>query len=616
MRLAEKFRRTLGRACAFLRNRDANVAMMFALSLIPVTIAAGAGLDLTRAMIVKSNLTEALDAAALSVASTSGLSQNQMTAQAQNYFNANYRADANYGTPASVVVTPGTQQVTVSTSVPMPTTLMGIAGIHTVNVTASSTVVWGQNKLWVSLVLDNTGSMTQADATGTTKMTALKTATHQLLTILQNASSNAGDVRVAMIPFSKDVNVGTANAGVTWIDWTDWEAAPANSTPSSSVGPGSNCPYSWNGNGFACAPSAANDPACTNNVWSNDCVSKVPSSGLICPSQALASASTGKGGHYYNGCYNSVHSQTLTTTTNVAKPVTTVQTCKQTGSGTITCTTNSGSPTTGSSTTTTTTATTNGYTGDSTTATSATASTTSDGTKSCTGTGNNKKCTWTRTIVDTTTVKTIVKTGTGSWNHTWVVNSRTTWTGCVMDRTQNYDTNTTAPTTTATRFSAENSVNCLSSVVVPVGYDWADLSTKVDAMAAGGTTNQTVGLAWGMHALTAAEPLNAPTLPANTKKYIIIVSDGLNTQNRWSGDGFNQETDVDARMAIACTNAKAAGYTIYAVFVDLGGTQGNSDTLEDCATDNSKYFDLTTSGALITTLNAIGQSITNLRVAM
>jgi Flp pilus assembly protein TadG len=105
MSVGSIFRLIAERARAFSRNRDANVAMMFALSLIPVTIGAGAGIDLARAMIVKSNMTEALDAAALSVASTTGLNQSQMVTQAQNYFNANYKVDASYGTPAPVSVT-------------------------------------------------------------------------------------------------------------------------------------------------------------------------------------------------------------------------------------------------------------------------------------------------------------------------------------------------------------------------------------------------------------------------------------------------------------------------------------------------------------------------------
>ena len=92
MRFADQIRTVLKRARAFLGNRDANIAMMFGLSLIPVTIAAGAGLDLTRAMIVRSNLTEALDAAALAAGSQPSLSQDAMRVVAQNYFNANYKA--------------------------------------------------------------------------------------------------------------------------------------------------------------------------------------------------------------------------------------------------------------------------------------------------------------------------------------------------------------------------------------------------------------------------------------------------------------------------------------------------------------------------------------------
>ena len=72
----------------------------------------------------------------------------------------------------------------------------------------SSTVVWGQSKLWVALVLDNSGSMSQGDSGGS-KMTALKNASNQLLTILQNAAANAGDVQVSITPFVKVVNVGT-----------------------------------------------------------------------------------------------------------------------------------------------------------------------------------------------------------------------------------------------------------------------------------------------------------------------------------------------------------------------------------------------------------------------
>ncbi|MBU6444960.1 MAG: pilus assembly protein TadG, partial [Alphaproteobacteria bacterium] len=62
------------------------------------------------------------------------------------------------------------------------------------------------DQLWVALVLDNTGSMSETDNTGTSKIDALKTVSHQLLTMLQNASANPGDVKVSIVPFNRDVN--------------------------------------------------------------------------------------------------------------------------------------------------------------------------------------------------------------------------------------------------------------------------------------------------------------------------------------------------------------------------------------------------------------------------
>jgi hypothetical protein len=69
----------------------------------------------------------------------------------------------------------------------------------------------------VALVLDNTGSMSQYG-----KLTALKTATNNLLSQLQSAATQNGDVYVSIIPFVKDVNVDPVNHTANWIDWTDY----------------------------------------------------------------------------------------------------------------------------------------------------------------------------------------------------------------------------------------------------------------------------------------------------------------------------------------------------------------------------------------------------------
>jgi Flp pilus assembly protein TadG len=540
MSIGSKICTFVGRARSFLRNRDANVAMMFGLSVIPLTVAAGAGIDMTRAMIVKSAMTEALDAASLAVGSTPGLTQAQMNTLAQNFFTANYRVDSSYGTPAAVTVTPNGQSVTVSTHVPMPTILMTIVGMNSMDVNSSSTVVWGQTKLWVSFVLDNTGSMTQTDGTGTSKISALKTAVSQVLTMLQNASNTPGDVQAAIIPFSKTVNVGTANVSSPWIDFTDWLAAPAGGAPANTKGPGDTCPWTTGANGFKCQSTPTNGSATTGTIPNAGAFK-----GYICPSVvSVYNAATGQGGHYFNGCYTSVA---------------TGGTVQVSSGNAATC---------------------NGYTNC-----------------TCTGAGAAKKC------------------KANTYNHVWTTNNTSTWSGCIMDRTQSNDVENTSPASAATDFPAENTQSCVPSVLMGLSDDWAGLNTEVNNMSAGGSTNQTIGLDWGWMAQTQGNPLNAPALPANTTQYIILVSDGLNTQDRWSGDGTNEDAGTDARMALACTNAKAAGFIIYAVFVDLNGTQGNSTVLQNCATDANKYFDLTTSGAIITTLNAIGQEITNVRVS-
>jgi hypothetical protein len=180
-----------------------------------------------------------------------------------------------------------------------------------------------------------------------------------------------------------------------------------------------------------------------------------------------------------------------------------------------------------------------------------------------------------------------------------------------MDRNQSDDANDTVP---GTPFPAENDTSCPGSTVTTLGYQWSTLNAQIDAMVAGGGTNQTIGLAHGMQTLFSGAPYNAPTLPANTKRYIILLSDGLNTMDRWYGDGSAHNTSVDNRMTTACTNAKNQGYVIYTVFVHLTGN-GNGNVLQTCATDSSKYFDLTTSGAIVTAFNQIALEITNLRVS-
>ena len=190
------------------------------------------------------------------------------------------------------------------------------------------------------------------------------------------------------------------------------------------------------------------------------------------------------------------------------------------------------------------------------------------------------------------------------------------WNGCVMDRgTSTAPTNATAPDvmnttpvpgTPSTQFAAHQASPC-PAAMMPLSYDWTALNNRIDAMAAGGNTNQTIGLALGWQALSQGNPFNATALPSFTQQVIILLTDGLNTHNRWTATA----SKIDARTADVCSNIKSAHIQVYTVLV----MSGDSQILQDCATDPSMYFALTTPGQIVTTFNTIGTSLAQLRIA-
>lgn len=194
-------------------------------------------------------------------------------------------------------------------------------------------------------------------------------------------------------------------------------------------------------------------------------------------------------------------------------------------------------------------------------------------------------------------------------------NNINSWNGCVMDRNQNYDVAITPATSTTTDYPADQSSYC-PTVIAPLSYDWTSLKSTVSAMTPLGGTNQPIGLVWAWQTLQQAAPFNAPALDSNYTytTAIILLSDGLNTMDRWYGNGSTQSPQVDARQTLLCNNIKAAGVTIYTIQVNTGGDP-TSTVLQSCATNSSDFFMLTSASQVITTFNSIGTSLTKLRVS-
>jgi Flp pilus assembly protein TadG len=428
----------------FVNDARGNVAPMFALAVVPVIGMVGAAIDYSRASSLRTQMQVALDSAALMLSKEAGgLTTSQIDTKALQYVTAQLNRPEAENVKVTATYSANPTTITITGSASMKADFMKLIGLDKMDIKSNATVTWGSTKLRVALALDNTGSM-NSDG----KIVALKTATNQLLGILQAAAKNPGDVQVSIVPFSKDVNVGTSHKTATWIDWTAWDAA----NPSSSGG------FCWNG-------------------WCWD---------------GSAWVNVGQGG---------------------SLPA----------------------------------------------------------------------------------------------NHN-------SWNGCITDRDKDYDVKNTTPVAgnKPTMFPAEQYSAC-TAAIMPLGYDWTSMTSLVNTMVANGTTNQPIGLVWAWHTLSSGAPFNVPAPANDVQQAIILLSDGLNTQNRWNGNGSDVSPEVDARMALVCANVKAAGIQVYAIQVNTGGDP-TSTVLKNCASKSEMFYELKTSGAIVTAFNTIGTNLAKLRI--
>jgi len=181
------------------------------------------------------------------------------------------------------------------------------------------------------------------------------------------------------------------------------------------------------------------------------------------------------------------------------------------------------------------------------------------------------------------------------------------------DTVNNYDTNVAAPSTTVSSslYAAEQYSSC-PQAVMGLSYDWAGMSSLVNNMAPAGNTNQAIGLQLGWMSLAGGGPFTAPAKDPNYtyQEIIILLTDGLNTQDRW----YTSQSSIDTRQELTCNNVKAAKITLYTIQVNTGGDP-TSTLLQNCASDSSKFWMLTSASGIATAFNQIGTNLTQLRVA-
>ena len=171
------------------RDSRGNIAPIFAIALLPILGFVGAAVDYTRANAARSSMQAAMDSAVLMVskdaAANPTMSSQQITEAVQRYFSSLYTDKTAFGVTVSATYTPSTSSaaatILASGQGAIKTDFMKVAGFPELSFGTSSTSTWGNSRMRVAMVLDNTGSM---ESNG--KMSALQTAARFAVRFLQN----------------------------------------------------------------------------------------------------------------------------------------------------------------------------------------------------------------------------------------------------------------------------------------------------------------------------------------------------------------------------------------------------------------------------------------------
>lgn len=203
----------------FLADAGGGVAPIFALAIVPIIGLVGAAVDYSRANAARSAMFASLDATALMLSKDAAtMTPAQISAKASSYFTSqfNHPEVANLQVTAALTSPQaGSFTLSMTASGNVAATFTKVFGQSTIGIQGSADVKWGVKKLELALALDNTGSMAQSG-----KLTQLKSAAHSLLTTLQSAAKQPGDVKVSIIPFDTTVNIGTGYKDEFWIDYS------------------------------------------------------------------------------------------------------------------------------------------------------------------------------------------------------------------------------------------------------------------------------------------------------------------------------------------------------------------------------------------------------------
>ena len=186
-------------------------------------------------------------------------------------------------------------------------------------------------------------------------------------------------------------------------------------------------------------------------------------------------------------------------------------------------------------------------------------------------------------------------------------------------------------------FAKGPNFGCGAQPIMPLGNNYADIKSKVNALEARGTTNITEGVAWGARVLTPGEPFPASDgRKTGLEKIMIVLTDGANVlgnnntamRSNYSSYGYlvdgrlgvvsgtSTQTNalMNGRTVAACDHAKANNMVVYTIRLEEPDVKTGT-MLQDCATSSDHYFDAPSRNQLDDVFKAIRDRIVRVRIA-
>ncbi|SHE96046.1 Flp pilus assembly protein TadG [Kaistia soli DSM 19436] len=203
----------------FRRDRRGNVAVIFGLAAIPILGATGVAIDYGRTTMAHARLADVLDAAVLAVGSKPTMTDAAAKTMVTAWVDAQLKENGTIDSWKLDSLTQDNGKITATASATVPTTLTKLIGFETMPVSVLSEAIRSVNKLEVALVLDTTDSMSGSN------IIALKTAAKNLVTKV--TADPKADVKIAVVPYGANVNVGLSNRKQPWVSVADDYVKPA-----------------------------------------------------------------------------------------------------------------------------------------------------------------------------------------------------------------------------------------------------------------------------------------------------------------------------------------------------------------------------------------------------